>query len=315
MRSNPSTHAVPRWASARSERAIIVFVHHYDDSNGGTLVLFELAKRLRSAGVSVLVWPANKPGQRIRSWGDAVRLAKAVVRRALGRQFDFGPFDLPVARWRDIPGSIVVYPEGVSGNPVGAPFVVRWFLHRPGFHTGTVDYGTGETYFYYQDAFNDPSINPDTEHRLQVSFWNPHYVRTNQHSRAGVCYMVRKGVDAALGAIRPDEVAVDGLSHEETAAAFNQYAFFRCFDPYTMYAAYAAVCGCVPVVEPVEGLTKEEWYPRESDRYGVAYGWDESEIAWARETRGLLLDRLGAARETEDAMVLNFVDILRRRYP
>lgn len=296
-------------------RSIIVFVHPYRPTAGGAIALLALAQRLQQLGEPVLIWPIGKSSSYVpTSWSEGRAAARAAARRVLRRPFDLGPFGgIPVARIRDVRDAIVVYPEIVDDNPVRAPHVVRWFLHRPGYHTGKVSYGDGETYFFYQDAFNDPSINPDDEHRLSVAQWNPAYVDRNQGQRHGTCYLVRKGTESAAGRIRDDEVRVDDMTHEEAADAFNQHDYLRCFDLYTMYATYAAVCGCVPVIEPVDGLTKEQWYPDERDRYGLAYGWDD--VAWARETRGLLISRLAAQQEEELQMVRRFVRVLRERYP
>ena len=41
----------------------------------------------------------------------------------------------------DLSDLIVIYPEIVFGNPLGAKNVVRWFLHNPGFFSGKIYYG------------------------------------------------------------------------------------------------------------------------------------------------------------------------------
>jgi hypothetical protein len=72
-----------------------------------------------------------------------------------------------------------------------------------------------------------------------------------------------------------------------------------------MYALYAALCGCIPIVVPDPNMTKEAWVPDERDRYGIAYG--EEDIPWAISTRDKLLARVRVVREEQDALVRTFV--------
>lgn len=65
------------------------------------------------------------------------------------------------------------------------------------------------------------------------------------------------------------------------------------------------MCGCTPIVVPEEGRSREDWFPNPSDRYGLAYGWDDVDAAVA--TRGPLLDKLARTREAEDDMLRAFV--------
>ena len=94
------------------------------------------------------------------------------------------------------------------------------------------------------------------------------------------------------------------MSHEETADVFNTTATFYCHDLYTLYAYYAALCGCTPVIVPRPGLSSEEWRASFELKHGVAYGVDE--IEWANETRDQLLADLAASKTKELKDVADF---------
>ena len=81
--------------------------------------------------------------------------------------------------------------------------------------------------------------------------------------------------------------------------------YFYSYDLYTMYSYYAAMCGCVSIVVPVSGLTKQEWRPVHEARFGVAYGMEDKE--WAEKTRQNLLDQFAQQQIRETEMVQNFV--------
>lgn len=164
-----------------------------------------------------------------------------------------------------------------------------------------------ELYFFYQDAFNDAALNPDADNLLRVSWMmNNVYQKRNYGERHGSCYAIRKGKDRKIVHDLADSACIDNLSHQEVSSLFNSKKFFYSYDPYTMYTTYAAVCGCIPIVIPVEGLSKEEWVPMDR-RFGIAYGAEEGEINWAIGTRDNLLDRIEEQNKNEDIMVSRFV--------
>jgi hypothetical protein len=105
---------------------------------------------------------------------------------------------------------------------------------------------------------------------------------------------------------------VDDVSHEERAAIFNRVEYVYSYDLYTMYSRYAAICGAVPVIIPEPDLPRDQWVPREEERYGLAYGVEE--VPWAINTRDLLLQRLEEERRDEDRMLREFVESCRCRF-
>ena len=202
--------------------------------------------------------------------------------------------------------TIVVYPEVVDGNPLGATNVVRWFLNRPGRITGRVRFGTDELYFLYQRAFDDPDFNSEPDNLLAVRWYRRDlYHQWNFGDRSGTCYMLRKGRTRAAEDDTRNALVLDGRTHTEIASAFNQCKCFVSYDPYTMYSRYAALCGCTSIVVPMEGVPKEQWRPEKELRYGIAYGFGD--IEWALETRTDLLRTIEQEEETQAQGVSAFV--------
>jgi hypothetical protein len=67
------------------------------------------------------------------------------------------------------------------------------------------------------------------------------------------------------------------------------------------------MCGCIPVVIPEPGVTKEMWHPKPENRYGIAYGWND--ITWAVQTRQKLMQQLEESEREAQKSVKNFVEI------
>ncbi|WP_267350641.1 hypothetical protein [Sphingomonas sp. GM_Shp_2] len=291
----------------KNKLRFVVFSFPYDQDSGGGIALLLLCERLRELGFDAYIWPATTPYSLLpRSWKEAGKIIRRWRQLLPGQRFSTGPFSVPIATRQIVKDAVAVYPEVVVDNPLRSRKVVRWFLHRPGHHTGKVRYGKNELYFFYQDAFNDTNYNSNLDNRLTVTYLHPAYTNRGDENRAGTCVLIRKGKNRlSCIELKSDDI-VDGMSHEETADHFNRSEYLQSLDTYSMYSVFAAMCGCTPVIEPVPGVTKEQWFPREEDRYGLAYGWDD--VEWAINTRGLLLERLSQDRKAEDQMVVNFTN-------
>jgi len=295
----------------------VVYTPLYRENSGGIIVLHKLASILSAMGHDVRIWPQQKPCayELATNHGlkKAVLWAKYRALNLVGRKDIRSPYQLRVARHKDIRNSIVLYPEIVAGNPLQSPYVVRWLLNKPGAINGKVDFGENDLFFFYQEKFNDWDLNPDKNNRLTVTeLMGDTYVNKNSGIRNGQCYMVRKGRDRSLDYHGSSAVKVDGIGHKELAKIFNQHEYFICYDPYTMYCRYAAMCGCIPVVVPESGVTKEEWRPEIYNRYGVAYGWDD--VPWALETRPQLMEFLSESEQRNEELVRNFVATVKKRF-
>jgi hypothetical protein len=296
-------------------RTVVVFAERFDEDSGGTIALHRLVDLLNRGGHRALLWPWNRPLADPSDWLRTLARRWRWHRIARRHPYRTGPgFIAPVATSQDLDGAIVVYPEVISGNPLRAQHVVRWLLHRPGFHTGTFEYGGDDRFFFYQRAFDDPTLNPDRDNQLRT-IWvrDDVYRHLDTGPRVGNCYMLRKGVGRPLVHDLTDSVLVDGLSHVELAKVFNRVQTCISYDTYTMYSRFAALCGCDSVVVPEEGVSKEQWQPDPRDRYGLAYGFDD--LDEARRTRPLLLPYLKERESAANQSVRSFVEKCEAYFP
>jgi hypothetical protein len=200
----------------------------------------------------------------------------------------------------------------IDGNPLGEPHVVRWLLHKPGHHTGRINFSSRELVFSYLEAFDDLSGEGAKAQRLTLTWLNSAYGLRNNGERTGSAYLMRKGKSRPLVHDLNGSIRVDDLSHAEKARVFNEAEFFYSYDLYTLYNLYALICGCIPVVIPEPGVAKEDWLPEEHDRYGIAYGFED--VDWAISTRPKMLERLAMIRRGEDEMLHEFVRTCRREF-
>jgi hypothetical protein len=293
----------------------IVYAPRFRDDSGGAIVLHKLCDVLNKLGHDAKLWPLWKPllsrHTRLGSLPTAVAYLGSRLYR--GKYRTNTRYETPLASSADIEDSIVVYPEIVSGNPLGARRYVRWLLHKPGFHEGRFEYSRDDLYFSYQDAFKD--LNGVMKHggTLMVSeAFLDVYKITNRENRRKLCYMVRKGKNRADLPDLREEWVVDGYSHLELAEIFNQCKICYFYDLYTNYGVYAAACGCIPVFVPLEGISKNQWIPEKHHRVGLAYGVDE--IPHAIATRDLLMENFRGVEERNTESVERFVSTVREHF-
>lgn len=279
----------------------IIYTYPYDENIGGVIVLHKLGHLLSQLGYDVLLWhPVNTYvhgfygrlkffERKIRYWIKQKEIVKSTV--------DLSPYNLPVAQSGDIDkNDIVIYPEVVSGNPLGLTNVVRWLLYIPCAHTGKIKFSDSDLFFYYLNEYDYPVMNKFRENKLYVvEYFDKIYKQKNFGDRSGSCFMVRKGKDRILNAHPVDAIQVDGKSHKELAEIFNRCEYFYSYDLYTMYSTYASLCGCKSIILPKEGLSKDEWLSTDEARYGMAYGFDD--IQYALDTRDKLIERIKLAEE------------------
>ena len=86
----------------------------------------------------------------------------------------------------------------------------------------------------------------------------------------------------------------------------NKSEKFICFDSCSFIAVQAALCGCLTIVVPDHGFSKEEWTDNHKFlKYGIAYGYED--IQHAIETKDLIRPYLKELEENALKTVHDFV--------
>lgn len=290
----------------------IIYSPLYTDTSGGILVLHRLASLLRDAGETVRLWPFDLPAPDNHSMHSWVHWYRKRLKRFLRGRSVKSPLHIPLAKATDVSQSIVVYPEIVSGNPLGSKRVVRWLLNKPSPQLANT-YGHDECFFYFLPQFDVPEATHGDAQQLHVlELMRELYMNTNKRPRDQVCYMVRKGKDRSLDQHPSTAKCLDGLPHKQIAKCFSQSHMFISYDLYTFYSRYAAMSGCISVVVPQPGLSKTQWRPEEMGRLGIAYGIQD--IDWAVQTRDRLLSHLDEAESDSRRSVERFVQLTQSRF-
>lgn len=294
----------------------LVYSPQFDDSSGGAIALHRLCHLLRGLGVEALLWPAGKPSPLRRRGANYWFRARYydLLRYKNGPYETNESFLTPIATPADLTDAIAIYPETIDGNPLGVRRSVRWLLHFPGFLAGASELPSDELTFCYQDEFASAEVRSSGYFRGRLqTLWvrDDLYFEASTGERSGECYMVRKGrVEEPLHG--QSALCLDGLTHAEIAREFQRRSIFYSYDPYTMYSAYAAACGCDSVVVPPPGMTQEEWYEDETKCFGLAYG--EDKLEWARSTRSRALEFMKGEELRATDSVRRFIDACRDHF-
>lgn len=301
-------------------RYVICALDH-DENIGGAIWLHGLADELARLGEDACVCPIPRRRQPWRNRARSLRKAYLPFRvqrsapflaRRAGFRMQPGTHAAPIAHHQLRDSDVVVYPEIVSGNPLGARHVVRWLLYKPSLQPGPFVTDPGDM-FFAAGAFSDEPARTGGAPRLAYWKINPAYRNKGYATRSGSCYMLRKGKDKPIAHDLRNSVCLDGKSHAEIAEAFNRAEVFYCYDEMTLYSEFAALCGCPSVVIP--GLFRDQaeyMAARKLARYGVAYGAEN--LDHARNTLHLVEGVLREREEENLETIRNFVTMTRERF-
>ena len=192
------------------------------------------------------------------------------------------PFSNEFARIDEInDNTIVIYPEIVSGNPLNAKNVVRWILLELGIEMPVDHYKKWGLYdlIYHWET----NVNINNYNQLSCPFLNTSVFKNNNSSkRTKTCYLIKKGplIHKNINYMHPkNSICIDNLSLQEINKIFNDCKYFYSYDPNTAYVIYATICGCVPIIYPINGVSEEEYFKNRIFNFnniiynkGVVYG-------------------------------------------
>lgn len=289
------------------KRKFIIYTPSFDEFNGGVIVLHKLCDMLKKSGEKSYLWSYRKPYYNLKTLFMQKKIKLNYLLQKSFREFKtFEKFNTPLAKYCDLEDSIVVYPEIILDNPLQSKNIVRWFLYKPGVVTGKINYTDNELYFYFQEAFNDSTINPNSNNKLQISHLRDDiYFHKKNTTRKGSCYLLKKGRNRKIIHNLKDSILIDDLSHEKISEIFNSVKYFISYDTYSMYSRYAVLCGCTSIVVPEKGVDKENWRPEEELRYGIAYGFDD--LDYANKTKKYVYSSLKKQEKESIISVKKFI--------
>ena len=188
--------------------------------------------------------------------------------------------------------TIVIYPETISGNPLNAKNVVRWILLDLGIEMPVDHYKNWNPndLVYFWEARSKKTNNFK---KLRYHWLNPIFTNKNLE-KYKTCYLIKKGslIHCNINYMHPnDSICIENLSLNEIANIFNECKYFYCYDPNTMYIIYAIFCGCIPIIYPIENMSKDDYCKRgvfykDNIIYNKGFAWGDSieEINYAKET-------------------------------
>ncbi len=282
----------------------IVNAPSFDPNSGGTIFLHELCHALNSLGETAYLWPMAP----IFPQGLRTRIATFLNPPKYQRD---QTLNTPMADKSMLSSDnvIMIYPEIVPGNPTGARNIVRWLLYKPG-DQHPYSFTDNELFFRVFEKADMPELTGGAD---DLFLWkvNRSYRNENRAERKGCSYIVRKGhkKNRIPETEHPDAIDIEGMSHEEINAVFNQCEVFYSYDEATMYSQFAAICGCLSVIVPGEHRDRAEWARNhELGEFGVAYGQDPGEIAHAKATRDDLIALLKRKEEAGLETVRRFIE-------
>ncbi len=259
----------------------------FSNIDGGTVVQYELARILKEIDINVKIY-------------SSLHITNQIFN-------DFYNNDFPIDD-----NVVVIYCEGTQGNPLNAKYVVRWMLSPLGTNvpfSRLYTWNKNELVYYFNSELKmydeqENQKNPSL-YKLLRSIYIPKIVKqTIFDKRDGVCHTFRKDHFHTEGfkIFHPSNSFEITRNHsiEECISYFNTYEIFICYDPLTFYIVIAAICGCIPIVCKLNGLTKKQWtktqgvteylkYKELDYLYGIAYG--EEDLQYAKDTIHLVRDQ------------------------
>ena len=172
--------------------------------------------------------------------------------------------------------TVVIYCEGVNGNPLNCNKVVRWVLY--GAWNSSIQTFSDDEIIYYFLPFcklNNP-IN-----RLTFVYLNPSAYNKGVYRYRESCYIIKKGGnytkncnrERAFGQLKTPQLIrslrnisknnsynIDSLkTQEEYIEFFNTTRIFFCYDPACFLVIMALICGCIVIQDPMAGYSEMEW--------------------------------------------------------
>lgn len=256
---------------------IIIYPHRdYVDNDGGINVMYYLGNILQEYGANVKMYPTF-----------------GCINNNIFNDYYDADFHINDA--------VIIYCEGTEGNPLNAKHVVRWMLSELGKNVSATvvnTWGKKELVYYFNSElkfYKNVNCIGSVYKMLPLVYINPKFYNWEKKRNGKTCFTYRKSFyHKEIYQIHPqDAFDIENASIDSCIKYFNEFTYFISYDPLTFLTTIAALCGCISIVHPVDGLNKLSWlktlyvypyllYKNLDNLYGVAYGMDD--IKWAQDT-------------------------------
>jgi hypothetical protein len=90
----------------------------------------------------------------------------------------------------DLDNAVVIYPEGIQGNPLNAKNVVRWIL-GPFDQLAAETYSKSDLVYWYMDYYYNDYLGQQ-DNQLFISEFHSEMFINAGYERSGSCYTIRK---------------------------------------------------------------------------------------------------------------------------
>ena len=252
----------------------------FDIKCGGIVCSFLLAKYLDELNINVRIYNVNKTQNTIfnKNYNNDLNLNQ----------------------------TIVIYGETIIGNPLNAKYVVRWILGPHYNNEHILSWGKNDLVYYF-NAETKFSVHPNKIGNiyklLSCIYIPPECINLNLQRNNYFCYTMRKKHIFHKKIILPPVNSFkinDALTPIDSIPIFNKYTYFISYDPLTFFSIIAALCGCISIIYPIEGVNETQWlnmtavasYAKHKNinkLYGIAYGVEN--ISFALQTMHLIKDQ------------------------
>ena len=262
------------------KKNILIYPHinTFNIDDGGIVVQYYLAQLLDKCGENVRIMTSNHV--------DNIIFTKYFT-------------EIDSKTWTNN-NTIVVYCEGVQGNPLNAIYIARWILSELGINVdkNILDtWNKNELVYFFNSELRiikqPEKINKIFKY-LTAYYLHPSIINLNLPIRNGTCYTIRKALHMCEGLKQLHSISDFEInrnhSQTEIIQIFNKHLIFISYDPLTFLTIMAALCGCISVVHPYKEMSKLEWmnttavaeyisFKKIDNLYGIAYGTEEIEYA------------------------------------
>ena len=258
-----------------------MIIHWYKNRRKNIIIYPHSDFNLSDGGVTVQYYLA----QILFNMGERVRIYSRDIRpNPLYNNYYNNDFDMD--------NTVVIYCEGIIGNPLNAKYVVRWVLSELGKNVPKDRYltwGKNDLIYYFNN-------NIASHKYLTLLYLNPNIKNYNNNRGYSWCHTFRKFLlntyHNNVKYIHPENSFEITRHHtqDDYIKIFNENMYFISYDPLTFLNIIAVLCGCISIVYPIENKSKKEWLKETAlwgyleannldNIYGIAYGIDDIEYA------------------------------------